>query len=184
MRLRLQALSQIQKALHAGGPQHLYQPVHGDVLRVHIVVRDGAEILVIFVVKPEDGSTLTVHVVCSCAWSGGNRKPYSRGERRAVMKTHTPVYRWGAAELATLKCQIGISHHLSVTTGGRTGLRCSRTLGPVGLRSRAWLNSCSQPRTVPFRLLLNYWEAMKQAEYHKGTAESPSELRRCFAYCK
>jgi hypothetical protein len=76
--LPLQVLIKFEKALDPRGSQNLDQPVHGDVLRVHVVFGDGTQVFVIFVIKPEDSSSFTVHAMRTCVWSGGNREPYSR----------------------------------------------------------------------------------------------------------
>jgi hypothetical protein len=67
-----------EKALDPRGSQRFHQPMHGDVLRVHIVFSDGTQVFVIFVIKPKHSSSFTVHAMRTCVWSGGNREPYSR----------------------------------------------------------------------------------------------------------
>src|SRR5579859_6119748 len=51
-RQSLDALIQLEKALDACRSQRFDEPVHGDVLRIHVLLGDCAEVLAIFVVQP------------------------------------------------------------------------------------------------------------------------------------
>jgi hypothetical protein len=76
--LALELFIELEKALYPRGSQRLHQAMHRDVLRVHIVFSDGTQVVVVFVIKPKDSSSFTVHAMRTCVWTGGNREPYSR----------------------------------------------------------------------------------------------------------
>ena len=65
--LALESLVQFQKALNSRRAQGLDKPVHGNVLRVGVVLGNNTQIFIIFIEKPEDGSALSVHVWHSLA---------------------------------------------------------------------------------------------------------------------
>src|SRR5690348_8032012 len=93
--------------------------MHGDILRVHVVLCDGTKIFVVFVVKPKDCSAFAGHAMCSCAGSGGNSEPWGWIESRVFR--HVSGYSLRAAGSATLHERSGTSRHSFVTSSRSTG---------------------------------------------------------------